>query len=121
MIETSQSPRRRATTGKFTEDSQIPGPASLDLPQTSTNLRNDFAGSCGGGDKVSLLRALQISCNTAFGWLGLDLGAQALQDQAAKFGFGQALKVPMPVTPSTVASSTHPRPRSRRSGSSTYG
>jgi peptidoglycan glycosyltransferase len=94
--------------GKFTESSMIPGPASLDLPQTSVNLHNDFAGSCGGGDKVTLTRALQISCNTAFGWLGLNLGAQALRDQAAKFGFGQALRVPMPVTPSVVPAQLNP-------------
>ena len=94
--------------GKFTESSSIPGPASLDLPQTSVNLHNDFSGSCGGGGKVTLTRALQISCNTAFGWLGLDLGAKALQDQAAKFGFGQALRVPMPVTPSVVPSQLDP-------------
>jgi peptidoglycan glycosyltransferase len=94
--------------GKFNENTEIPGPASLDLPQTTTNLRNDFSGSCGPGDKVSLLHALQISCNTAFGWLGLDLGAKALQEQAAKFGFGQALRVPMPVTPSTVPEELNP-------------
>jgi peptidoglycan glycosyltransferase len=94
--------------GKFTESSLIPGPASLDLPQTSVNLNNDFAGSCGGGDKVTLTRALQISCNTAFGWLGLNLGGQALREQAAKFGFGQALRVPMPVTPSVVPAQLDP-------------
>jgi penicillin-binding protein A len=94
--------------GKFTESSMIPGPASLDLPQTSVNLHNDFAGSCGGGDKVTLTRALQISCNTAFGWLGLNLGGQALREQATKFGFGQALRVPMPVTPSVVPAQLDP-------------
>jgi peptidoglycan glycosyltransferase len=88
------------SSGQFTESSQIPGPASLDLPQTSVNLHNDFASACGPGGKVSLTVALEISCNTAFGWLGLHLGASALQAQAAKFGFGQSLSIPMPVTPS---------------------
>jgi peptidoglycan glycosyltransferase len=32
---------------------------------------------------------LRNSCNTAFGSVGLDLGAQALQQQAEKFGFGE--------------------------------
>jgi peptidoglycan glycosyltransferase len=90
------------STGKFTESSEIPGPATLDLPQTTANLGNDFGTACGPGGQVTLTRALQISCNTAFGWLGLHLGAKALQDQAAKFGFGQPLAIPMPVTPSTV-------------------
>ena len=88
--------------GKFTEESQIPGPASLDLPQTSAKLPNDDHQPCGPGNKTSLKHALVISCNTAFGWLGMDLGADALRTQAQKFGFGDKLEIPMSVTPSTV-------------------
>jgi peptidoglycan glycosyltransferase len=92
------------SSGKFTEESQIPGPATLDLPQTTTNLPTDDHQPCGPGNKTSLTHALEISCNTAFGWLGLpeQLGADALRAQAAKFGFGDALRVPLPVTPSRV-------------------
>ena len=90
------------SSGKFTEESQIPGPASLDLPQTTVNLPTDDLKPCGPGDKTSLTHALTISCNTAFGWLGLELGGGELRAQAAKFGFGDALRVPMRVTPSTV-------------------
>ena len=86
----------------YSESSQIPGPAVLDLPQTTAKLHNDFSIACGPGGMVSMTRALQISCNTAFAGLGLKLGAKALQDQAAKFGFGQSLRIPMPVTPSSV-------------------
>lgn len=96
------------STGDYDESTQLPGPASLDLPQTSTNLPNDFSGSCGANDQVTLIRALQISCNTAFGSLGLTLGGDALRDQAAKFGFGERLTVPMPVTPSSVPSGMNP-------------
>jgi len=90
------------SSGKFTEESLIPGPATLDLPLTTTNLPNDDNRPCGRGNKTSLTHALEISCNTAFGWLGLQLGADELRAQAAKFGFGDALRVPMRVTPSTV-------------------
>jgi penicillin-binding protein A len=90
------------SSGKFTEESQIPGPAKLDLPQTTVNLPTDDLRPCGPGDKTTLTHALQISCNTAFGWLGLQLGADDLRTQAAKFGFGDALRVPMKVTPSVV-------------------
>jgi len=90
------------SSGKFTEESQIPGPASLDLPQTTANLTNDDHQPCGPGNKTSLTHALEISCNTAFGSLGLQLGADELRAQAAKFGFGDALRVPMRVTTSTV-------------------
>ena len=90
------------SSGRYTEASELPGPARLDLPQSSASLPNDFAGSCGPGDKVTLLRALQISCNTAFGSLGITLGGDAVRAQAARFGFGERLRVPMSVTPSTV-------------------
>jgi len=90
------------SSGKFSEESQIPGPAALDLPQSTRNLPTDDHQPCGPGGKTTLTHALEISCNTAFGWLGMDLGGDALRAQAAKFGFGDALRVPMRVTPSTV-------------------
>ncbi|GAA4351222.1 peptidoglycan D,D-transpeptidase FtsI family protein [Angustibacter luteus] len=90
------------SSGRYTENSVVPGPAVLDLPQTTANLRNDFAGSCGPNDKVDLTRALQISCNTAFASLGLALGDDAIRAQAEKFGFGDRIGVPMPVAPSIV-------------------
>ena len=90
------------SSGTFTEESVIPGPATLDLPQTATNLPNDDRRPCGPANKTTLAHALEISCNTAFGWLGLELGADELRSQAAKFGFGDVLKVPMRVTPSTI-------------------
>ncbi|HET8614980.1 MAG TPA: penicillin-binding protein 2 [Actinomycetales bacterium] len=96
------------SSGKYDENTVVPGPATLDLPQTSVNLPNDFRGACGPGGKLSLTRALQISCNTAFGSLGLELGGNALAEQAQKFGFGQGLDVPMPVTPSTVPADMNP-------------
>jgi peptidoglycan glycosyltransferase len=88
--------------GKFTEESQLPGPAVLDLPLTTTPLPNDDRRPCGPNNKVTLKRALEISCNTAFGWLGMDLGADAFRAQAAKFGMGDRLSIPMNVTPSSV-------------------
>ena len=94
--------------GRFTPDSELPGPAVLDLPQTDVGLPNSNRQSCGAGDRTTLLRALQVSCNTAFGWLGLELGGDALRAQAAKFGFGEALEVPLRVTPSSFPSSPNP-------------
>ena len=88
--------------GKFTEESQIPGPATLDLPQTTVNLPNDDRRPCGPNDKTSLTHALEISCNTAYGWLGMQVGADAFRAQAAKFGIGDRLSIPMTVTPSSV-------------------
>jgi penicillin-binding protein A len=87
--------------GRYTPDSVVDGPARLKLPQTSVGLPNDFPGACSADGKLPLIDALAMSCNTAFGGVGLDLGAAALQEQARKFGFGQAFKLPLPVTAST--------------------
>ncbi|WP_168582868.1 peptidoglycan D,D-transpeptidase FtsI family protein [Gephyromycinifex aptenodytis] len=89
------------SSGEYTEQSSLPGPAKLRLPQTNVDLPNAGGGSCNGG-QTDLGLALERSCNTAFGWLGMQLGADAMREQARKFGFGQQLNMPMPVTPSSV-------------------
>ena len=75
------------SSGQYTPESMVPGGSSLDLPQTTTNLPNENGMSC-GGDRITLTQALRVSCNVAFGWLGLQLGDDALREQAQKFGFG---------------------------------
>ncbi|MFT4293842.1 MAG: penicillin-binding protein 2 [Micropruina sp.] len=40
------------------------------------------------GDRQTLRRSLALSCNSAFARLGVKLGANALREQAEKFGFG---------------------------------
>ena len=82
--------------GRFTPQSVIPGPATYTLPGTSVQLPNWFSGPCGPNDQVTLEEALAISCNTAFAWLGNQLGDDALRAQAEKFGFGTSFEVPMP-------------------------
>ncbi|MEP6629018.1 MAG: penicillin-binding protein 2, partial [Lapillicoccus sp.] len=86
--------------GKVTDQSQIPAPAVLTLPQTSVGLPNYDKQPCGPNDQTTLLHALEISCNTAMGYLGMEVGAQGLADQAAKFGYGTTLRVPTRVEPS---------------------
>ncbi len=68
-----------------TADSTLDAPASLTLPGSTAVLNN--AGAC-GGTEISLAQALRTSCNTAFATLGMELGDDALREQAAKFGFG---------------------------------
>lgn len=94
--------------GRYDENSVVPGPAELDLPQTTVNLPNSGGRACGANDQVSLTDALRQSCNTAFGAIGLDLGDDALREQAEAFGFGQDLRVPVRVTPSTVPADMNP-------------
>lgn len=88
--------------GEYTEDSVLPGGRTLDLPQTDVGLPNHDDVACSPTDEVTLKQAMVVSCNPAFGDLGMKIGADALRDQAAKFGFGDALSVPMRVTPSSV-------------------
>jgi len=89
--------------GKFSSNSQIPGPATIALPGSSHRLGNWNKSSCGAGGMTTLDSALSISCNTAFAWLGMKLGESAISEQARKFGFGTSFNVPM-----TVATSKYP-------------
>jgi peptidoglycan glycosyltransferase len=77
------------SSGRYTPQTQVRSPAELDLPQTTVKLPNENGKNCGGSDNATLTVALRNSCNTAFGSVGLDLGADALRDQAEKFGFGE--------------------------------
>ena len=74
--------------GDYDADSMVPGGIALDLPQTDNVLRNSGGVSC-GGEQVTLTQALMVSCNVAFGALGLELGEEVLREQAQAFGFGE--------------------------------
>ncbi len=88
--------------GDYTADSVLPGPAALDLPQTTAVLPNYDDRPCGPDDLTTLAEALRISCNSAFGQLGIDLGGDALRAQAEQFGYEDGLSIPLTVTPSRV-------------------
>ena len=103
-------PRSRAASTRPTP--KIPGPAVLDLPDTqrrsatTTTLRASAA-------QLTLDQALAISCNTAFAKIGIDLGDDALREQAEAFGFNQPLEHPPAGRPpaSIPPTSTPRRPR----------
>jgi peptidoglycan glycosyltransferase len=80
--------------GRYNPDSQVYSGAALDLPQTDAPLPNFDGQPCNGGS-ATLTEALMRSCNAAFGKIGLELGDDALREQAEKFGFNQAFEVPM--------------------------
>jgi peptidoglycan glycosyltransferase len=88
----------------FSPSTRIPSPTVLDLPGTTANLRNFGGETCGDGRTDTLADALTISCNTAFGQLGITLGADKVRKQAEAFGFGDTtLELPQ-----TVADSIYP-------------
>ena len=95
--------------GKVKPDTRIPSPRELDLPQTDRNLKNFGGESCGDGKTSTLADAFRISCNTAFGQLGMTLGGDAVRDQAKKFGFGDGdLQVPTRVAKSVFPDELSP-------------
>ena len=81
--------------GDYRPDSVLPGPRTYRLPGTNTDLRNWNDRACGPNDEVTLQRALEMSCNTAFAWLGVQLGAEALRTQAQAFGFDTGFEIPL--------------------------
>lgn len=72
----------------LTPSSRLPAPLRLDLPQTERTLGNFGGKPCAPGGTTTLLDALRVSCNTAFGQLGLDFPDGRLADVAARFGAG---------------------------------
>jgi peptidoglycan glycosyltransferase len=82
-------------TGRYTPSTLVPGPASLQLPNTTKALNNWSGSACGPNNQTTFENALAVSCNTAFASIGLDVGADALRTQAEKFGFGTSFEVPL--------------------------
>ena len=83
------------SSGKYTPQSVVPGPAALPLPNSTHVLTNWFHTACGPNGKITLTLALDISCNTAFASIGMALGPDALRQQAENFGWGHSFAVPM--------------------------
>ncbi|RMI14450.1 peptidoglycan D,D-transpeptidase FtsI family protein [Cellulomonas triticagri] len=95
--------------GDYTAETQVPAPDTYTLPGTQTQLPNFGGSSCAATGQMSLADALRISCNTAFAELGVDLGDDAIREQAERFGFDSAdLTVPMRVAESTYPAELAP-------------
>ena len=66
-------------------------------PSVGQPIRNFGDGTCAGGGTIEFARALAVSCNTVFARLGVELGEEALLEQAQRFGFQRQL--PYELTP----------------------
>ncbi|GAA1511596.1 peptidoglycan glycosyltransferase [Agromyces terreus] len=82
--------------GRYTPESTFPNPGQLTLPGTDSIVINSGGGTCGSGATVTLADALRLSCNIPFAELGMELGDDAIREQAEKFGFNQAFDIPTP-------------------------
>ena len=96
----------------YNPNSKVDAPENWILPGTRTPLTNDS--NC-GGSQITLTHALDVSCNTAFGKLGVRLGQDKVRDQAERFGFGKtvgsdissvASKFPQDLTDAQLAQSS---------------
>ena len=87
--------------GKYTPDSEFDNPATFTLPGTNNVLHNFDRGTCGPGEKTTLETALRLSCNIPMAELALELGTDAIREQAQKFGFNSAFEIPLDVAASS--------------------
>jgi peptidoglycan glycosyltransferase len=88
--------------------STISAPQFYRLPGSTHELTNDDDETCGDGNPQIIL-AFTLSCNTAFGKLGVRLGGASLHNYANLFGFNDPnLTIPLPVSPSMFPNITDP-------------
>lgn len=80
-----------------------PNPRALDLPLTDRTLGNYGGGACAGGGRMNMRSGLQVSCNTTFAQIGMEIGAEKLDEMTRKFGFGAVpVGFDLPATPSCL-------------------
>jgi len=96
------------STGKYDPQTRVYAPTNLKLPGTTKELINfdnlpcDNGSNPTGNGKVPFIYAFTVSCNTVFGNLGMQLGDNAIRQQAVKFGMNDAnLRIPLPVSASS--------------------
>ena len=83
-------PPRPSRTALYEATDEVPGGATYQLPQTtgSSGLIDNEGRDC-GVDMIPFEQAMGNSCNTTFAQLGVQLGAEKMQEQAEAFGFNQ--------------------------------
>jgi len=85
----------------------IPAPNTLPIGNGHV-LINDNNETCGSGNPP-IIQAFWLSCNTAFGKLGIKLTGTVLHQYADAFGVNNPnLKIPLPVAASVVPTETDP-------------
>lgn len=88
-------------TGKVADqNATIPAQQFYHLPGSTSVLTNDNNSPCGDGNPQIIL-AFTLSCNTAFGQLGVTVGPSGLHSYADAYGFNNPnLTIPLPVSAS---------------------
>jgi penicillin-binding protein A len=70
-------------------ETSFPDEGVYDVPQTQADIGNFGGGNCADGTSISLHDAMRVSCNTVFARLGVEMGHEALIQQAERFGFNR--------------------------------
>jgi peptidoglycan glycosyltransferase len=86
--------------GRYERDSTFPDPVELELPLTNETLMNFTRTSCAGGGQIDLFTALEISCDTTYGILGMDVYDE-LTNTAEAMGFNEPIPFDVGTEPST--------------------
>lgn len=76
--------------GRYKPDSTFPDPDEIELPLTDNTLTNFTKRSCTGGAEIDLFTALEISCDTTYGLIGLEIPDEIMETSEA-FGFNERL------------------------------
>ncbi len=82
----------------------FPNPVELELPGSTATISNFDEQACGPGTEVPLSTAFTSSCNTIFGMIGMEVGAEALVGTAESFGFNAQIPIEVRSIASTIPS-----------------
>lgn len=86
-----------ALSNGMSPDTTRPNEHTYTPPQTTRAIQNFGGETClGGKNPLTLAEALEVSCNTWFAHLGVDLGTSKLVDQAEKFGLNDSIHFQLP-------------------------
>ena len=80
--------------GKYTLTTKIPAPETYKLPGSTKEISNWQKTACSKSGEVTLSVALEVSCNTAFARVGVDIGINQIVKTATAFGFGTNFNLP---------------------------
>jgi penicillin-binding protein A len=83
-------------------ETSFPDEGVYDVPQTDADIGNFGGGDCADGSSISLHDAMVVSCNTVFARLGVEMGDEALIQQAERFGFNRQPPYELTVTRSVI-------------------
>ncbi len=81
-------------TGLADPSTEFDDPAQLELPGSTATISNFSGQPCSDGATATLLQAFVRSCNTVFGDLAMQLGAEEIGITAEALGFNREIEYP---------------------------